>query len=88
MAYDTGAALLSILSLSPKSAVATNATNLLTKLSTNELDPPDKTANSSYCIPVPLVMLARGCQGDGGSGGAGTINLSATEGTHRDYGVF
>ncbi len=63
-----GAVLLSIPLLSPKSAVGIDATNLSTKLSTNALDPPDKIADSADCIPVPLVLLARGCQGDGGVG--------------------
>jgi hypothetical protein len=65
----TGAALLSIPSLSPKLAVASNATNLSKKLLTNALDPPDGIANSANHIPVPLVLLARGYRGDGGPGG-------------------
>ena len=79
---------MSIPSLSPKSIVASDATNLSTKLSTNALDPMDEIADSANRIPVPLVLLARGCRGGGGFEGCGTSNLSMTKGTHRDYGVF
>jgi hypothetical protein len=44
------------------------ATTVNLALSTSAFSPPDKFANSTNCIPVPSMLLMRGCKGVGWEG--------------------